>query len=187
MREWVKVTSGSTCAARARCSQSSSSARCQSVFSASHGTVRRARRMPRSWKRGSVNISVFWSPMPMRTGAPCLTVAEAGAGSAAMKARATAMTAATGTAPEDRTPCRRHFSVPLVAPFARRAAARLDVHALVAAGDLAVAGTNELDVDEAGLHGVLLALLVGCAGPTARSGEADLRSRAVAPAILSVG
>src|SRR5512133_3425782 len=57
--------SGSTPAERAPAIQASSSAVCVGLVSASHGTARRANWKPAARKRGSLNMSGFWSAMPI--------------------------------------------------------------------------------------------------------------------------
>src|SRR5512133_359761 len=57
--------SGSTPAERAPAIQASSSAVCVGLVSASHGTARRANWKPSARKRGSLNMSGFWSAMPI--------------------------------------------------------------------------------------------------------------------------
>jgi hypothetical protein len=65
MLECVKEISGSTWAARAALSHASIPAVWPGLVSASHATARRANRIPLSWKRGSLNMSGFWSAMPI--------------------------------------------------------------------------------------------------------------------------
>src|SRR3954469_6727184 len=65
MLECANETNGSTWAARAAFIHSSSAAVWPGLVRESHATARRANWIPLSWKRGSLNMSGFWSAMPI--------------------------------------------------------------------------------------------------------------------------
>src|SRR5215211_6686878 len=81
----MKDTSGATPALRAAPSQRSSSATCQPWLIASQPTASRASDMPVAWKRGSPNISAFWSAMPIVT-APAGAAEQSAAAAARTRA-----------------------------------------------------------------------------------------------------